>query len=296
LTWYDREGRQITTLGEPGDQMSVELSPDGMRGLVSMFDATTRGRDLWIYDIVRGLRTRFTFDPANENMGVWSPDGSSIAFNSSRRQGFFDLYQKASNGSGSEQPLVVDDRSKEPHAWSSDGRTLMYSALGGRTQRDVWILALDGTRKPGAFLQTPYPEGRPRISPDGRWVAYASSESGRSEIYVTTFPNPIGKWQISTTGGDFPRWRRDGREIFYVSTDNMLIAAGVRLATDAVDVGGVQRLFEIRPRQTGARAGQVGYGYDVSADGQRFLVNTLVEETSTQPITILVNWPALLKR
>jgi Tol biopolymer transport system component len=296
LSWYDRAGRQLATLGEPGDQMSVELSPDGTRVLVSMFDSVTRGRDLWIYDVKRGSRTRFTFDPAVENMGAWSADGSRVAFNSSRRRGSFDLYEKASNGAGVEELLVEDDQPKEPYGWSNDGQVLAYSAASNRTSQDIWTVELTGDRTREVFLQTPFLEGRPRLSPDGRWLAYSSNESGRSEIYVTTFPTRSGKWQVSTGGGNFPRWRRDGQEMYYVSSDNALMAASVRVNNGALEVGTVQRLFEIRARQTGARAGQEGYAYDVSADGQRFLVNTLVRELSTQPITILLNWPALVRR
>ena len=299
LTWYDRAGKPVGSIGEPADQISIELSPDGTRALASLSDGSRRTRDLWIYDLRRGLRTRFTFDPANESVGAWSPDGERVVFNSSRRAGSFDLYQKASDGSGREELLVSDDHTKEPHGWSPDGRTLAYSAVDARTLQDLWTVGLTGEHKPAVFLQTPFIDVRPRISPDGRWLAYSSNESGRAEIYVTTFPNGSGKWQVSTAGGNFPRWRKDGKEIFYLSPDNALTVAVLSTAGATFQVSNVQRLFEIRPGQSGIAGqgvAQGGYAYDVSADGQRFLVNTLVEEDYTEPLTLLVNWPALLRR
>jgi Tol biopolymer transport system component len=295
LVWYDRAGKQSGTLGASGDQMSVELSPDGTRALVSVLDPAIGTRDLWMYDVRRGFRTRFTFDPASENLGTWSPDGTRVVFNSSRQGGVFDLYQKASNGAGAEELLVSDDRNKEPYSWSQDGRVLAYSRFGAKTLQDLWTVTLAGDRKPAVLLETPFVDHRPRVSPDGRWLVYTSNESGRPEVYVTTFPDGSGKWQVSTAGGNFPRWRRDGREIFYLSPDDVLMAGEVHTDGGVFQVGVVQRLFQARPRFTGVTQ-QSGYGYDVSADGQRFLVNTLLDETSTDPLTLLINWPALLRR
>ena len=296
LTWYDRAGKQIGTLGEPADQMHIELSPDGTRALASVLGQTGRSRDLWIYDVRRGLRTRFTFDPGNEVMSAWSPDGSQVVFNS-RRTTRLDLYLKASSGVGAEELLVSDDQDKEPYSWSHDGRFVAYhnlAAIGG-TAQNLWTVPLTGDRKPAVFLQTEFSELRPRFSPDGRWLAYASNESGRREVYVVPFPDRSGKWQVSTAGGDWPRWSGDGKELFYLAPDNTLTSAAVSVKGAALDVGNVQPLFEVRPRPI-SFAGDIGYGYDVSADGQRFLVNTLLEEASVDPITLLVNWPALLRR
>jgi Tol biopolymer transport system component len=160
---------------------------------------------------------------------------------------------------------------------------------------DLWILSLAPERKSAAFLQTPFSESRAAFSPDGRWLAYASNESGRFEVFVTPFPSQSGKWQVSTGGGTWPRWRRDGKELFYLTRNNTLMAAAVDSAGDALQVGHVQPLFDMDPRMTTVE-GVGGYWYDVSADGQRFLVNVLVEETSVAPITLLVNWPSILKR
>jgi Tol biopolymer transport system component len=298
LTWFDRAGKRLTTVGEPADQMSVALSPDGTRVVVSLSDATRRGRDLWVYDLQRGLRTRFTFDPASEVTGTWTPDGARILFHS-RRSGRFDLYQKASSGIGDEELVFADNRDKDLATWSPDGKVIVYQSIPAtgseNSTSDLWILSLAPERKSAAFLQTPFSESRAAFSPDGRWLAYASNESGRFEVFVTPFPSQSGKWQVSTGGGTWPRWRRDGKELFYLTRNNTLMAAAVDSAGDALQVGHVQPLFDMDPRMTTVE-GVGGYWYDVSADGQRFLVNVLVEETSVAPITLLVNWPSILKR
>jgi Tol biopolymer transport system component len=260
---------------------------------------TARGtRDLWIYDVRRGSRSRFTFDAATETMGVWSPDGSRVMF-TSRRPNRFDLYQKASSGAGPEQLVVADDQDKEPTSWSGDGRFMAYhtlSATGRGTAHNLWTVPLTIDRKPAIFLQTKFSEYRPRFSPDGRWLAYASNESGQLAVYVASFPDGGGKWQVSTAGGDWPRWRRDGKEIFYLAPDNTLIAAAVNGEGTAFEVGGATPLFKTSPRLLSSSGAYLGDGYDVSADGQRFLVNSLLEEAAREPITLLVNWPALLNK
>jgi Tol biopolymer transport system component len=298
LTWYDRAGRHVGTLGDPADQISVELSPNGTRALVSMVDSARGTRDLWIYDVSRGSRSRFTFDAANETMGVWSPDSSRVVF-TSRRPSRFDLYQKASSGAGPEELVVADDQDKEPSSWSGDGRIIAYhnlSATGRGTSQNLWTVPLTSDRKPAIFLQTEFAEYQPHFSPDGRWLAYASNESGQFEIYVVSFPDRGGKWQVSTAGGSWPRWRRDGRELFYLAPDNTLMAAGVNGGGAAFEVGGVTPLFKTLPRLLSSSGAYLGYGYDVSADGQRFLVNTIIGAAPAEPITLLVNWPALLNK
>jgi len=300
LTWYDRAGKPLGTLGEPADHLSIELSPDGTRVLAGLADASRRSSDLWIYDVRRGLRTRFTFDPSSENMGVWSPDGSRVAFNS-ERAGRLDVYMKAASGVGAEQLLAADDQNKWPYSWSPDGRLIAYhngtgSGSGSGLNRNLWMLPSTGDAKPSAFLETSFDEFRPRFSPDGRWLAYASDESGRREIYVMSFPDRAGKWQVSTAGGDWPRWRRDGRELFYLTLDTnpSLMAVPVNAAATALEVGEVQSLFQIDGPTTST--GYLGYPFDVSADAQRFLVHTTREGYAVEPLTLLTNWPALLRR
>ena len=289
LAWFDRTGKQAGVLGDAAAYSDLDLSPDSKRVSVSL--ASGSARDIWIYDVARGLRTRFTFDAANELASIWSPDGSRIVFNSSRK-GRYDLYQKASSGAGAEEVLLEDNLNlqKYPMSWSPDGRFVLYRSGGGPTGNDLFVLPLSGDRKPSPFVNTQFGENFGQFSPDGRWVAYMSSESGRNEIYVAPFPGPGGKWQISTAGGELPRWRRDGAEIFYFAPDGGLMAATVNGKGSSFEVGAVKPLFQARP-VIGQR-----YPYAVSADGQRFLINTLPEQSASAPITVVLHWIAGLKK
>jgi hypothetical protein len=303
LVWFDRSGKPIGALGDQARYGDLELTPDGGRVAVSLFDRARRGRDIWLFDLARGLRTRFTFDPADEMTSVWSPDASRVVFNA-RRKGHLDLYQKASSGAGDDEELLADSLEKVPLDWSPDGRFILF-AVGAFQTPDLWVLPLFGDRKAFPFKQTPFSEVPGRFSPDGRWIAYASNESGKYEVYVAPFPGrggvlsaaaapgtPGDKWQVSTVGGSWPRWRSDGREIFYLAPDQKLMAAAVSGAGSAFEVGAVKPLFEA----PALRIPNQGSMYDVSLDGQRFLVNTLAEQAAAAPITLVVNWPALLKK
>jgi serine/threonine protein kinase/Tol biopolymer transport system component len=289
LAWVDRTGKQIGVLGDTASYDDIDLSPDGKRASVSISDG--KQRDIWLYDVARGLRTRFTFDPANEFGSIWSPDGSRIVFNSNRK-GHFDLYQKASSGAGTEEVLLENNHDKYPTSWSPDNRFILYDTVGDRTGFDIWVLPLSGDRKPFPFLQTQFNEAPGQFSPNGRWVAYASDESGKAEVYVAPFPGPGGKWQISIGGGDWPRWRPDGAEIFYVAPDNKVMAAPVNGKGTSFEVGVVKTLFQAG---AGATIG-LRYRYGVSADGQRFLINTAPAEAASAPITVVLNWTAGLKK
>ena len=301
LVWFDRSGKQTGVLGDRARFADLSLAPDGRRVAVSIFDLARRARDIWLFDIARGFGTRFTFDPSDELASVWSPDGSRVVFNA-RRKGHLDLYQKASNGAGIDEELLADGLDKHPHDWSPDGRFILFVVSAPKTGFDLWVLPLFGDRKPFPFTQTRFNEGLGQFSPDGRWIAYASNESGRDEVYVAPFQGRApdaaaargasdGKWQVSTAGGSAPRWRGDGKEIFYLggSALNKLMAAAVNGQGSAFEVGAVRPLFDTRPRWP-------RWVYVVSPDGQRFLVNTLVEEAAAAPITLVVNWPALLKK
>jgi eukaryotic-like serine/threonine-protein kinase len=290
LLWFDRTGKQIGALGDPAAYSALELSPDGKRASVNIPDEAGKGQDIWLYDLARGLRTRFTFGPADVSGSVWSPDGSRIVY-SSRRKGSFDLYQKASSGAGSEEMLLESSVDKYPASWSPDGRFVLYEGLSNSRTADLFVLPLTGDRKPFPLLQTQFggtDDGR--ISPDGRWVAYRSNESGRSEIYVASFPAPGGKWQLSTAGGYFPRWRHDGSEIYYLAPDNKLVAASVNAKGAGFEVGAVKALFATHIAILGS------YQYDVSPDGQRFLINTSPEQATSSPITVVLNSTAGLKK
>ena len=286
LTWFDRAGKEISVLGDQAMYGDLGLSPDGKRASVSVLDQTRRTRDIWLYDVTRGLRTRFTFDPADEILALWSPDGSRVVFNS-RRKGHLDLYQKASSGAGSEDVLLEDNPDKYAGSWSPDGRFILYRR--GGAPYDLFVLPLSGDRKPMPFLQTQFSETHGQFSPDGRWVAYISNESSRNEVYVAPFPGPGGKWQVSTGGGQYPRWSRDGTEIFFLAPDNRLMAAAVNGKGTSFESGAVKTLFE-------TRVAIVGSPYAVSPDGQRFLINTLPGQVNSAPITVVLNWTAGLKK
>jgi Tol biopolymer transport system component len=244
---------------------------------------------------MRGLHTRFTFDPAAEFDAVWSPDGKTIAFDSARA-GHFDLYRRAANGSGAEELLYADTLDKYPQSISPDGKSLLYAAVGAKTGFDLWILpdplgAPGGSNsgaRPYRFLHTQFNAANGRFSPDGHWLAYVSDESGRNEIYVVPFPGPGGKRQISTAGGGAPRWRADGKEIFYISADQRLMAAEVTIEGGQIETGEVHPLFG--PLLTAS-----GYQYDVSADGQRILAIT-PRANGSEALTIVQNWTAGLRK
>jgi Tol biopolymer transport system component len=283
LAWFDRQGRQLATLGDPADYADVELSPDGRLVAVSVLDQAVGTRDLWIIDVIRGVRTRFTRDRADEVAPIWARDGSRIVF-TSNRTGHFDLYEKASSGIGEETLVYADDTEKYPTSWLSDAGLLLYwtfNAEGTRLQ-----LLPTQERSPRTFLPSPVSPGR--FSPDSRFVLYYSTESGRSEVYLVPFPTPTRRWQISSNGGNFARWRADGREVYYVGRDNRLMATSIDVVGDRVEIGATVPLFEARP--VGAR-----YPFDVAPDGDRFLVNTVRGSSAVASVTILQHWRSLLE-
>ncbi|HEV8131835.1 MAG TPA: hypothetical protein VGQ81_11335, partial [Acidobacteriota bacterium] len=291
LAWFDRTGKQTDAIKEVGAYSSPKLSANGQKLAVQITDPQTRNTDVWLHDLSRGLKTRFTFGPSLDGPAIWSPDGSRIAFASGHTAR--GIYQKASDISGKEELLVPsEDVGKIPTDWSSDGRFITYfcSDPKGKTKYDIWILPLFGDRKPFPFLQTEFNEMFASFSPDGKRIAYTSDESTKREIYVASFPGPGGKRQISTAGGQFPRWRRDGKELFYLSEDDKMMAAEVKTDGTAFEVGVVRPLFAAHPHRG------LDLIYDVSADGQRFIINTYVSEQGGSPITLVTNWTAGLKR
>jgi Tol biopolymer transport system component len=311
LTWLDRAGKQLATVGEPADQISVEVSPNATRVAVSVLDPATRARDIWIHDLTRdNLRTRFTFDASDDLYAIWSPDDTRLIF-SSGRKGTLDMYQKSSTGVGSESAILADSvNNKYPSSWSADGRFALYQIgnANSQTGNDLWVLPLFGDRKTTPILQVPFNQTDGRFSPDGRWIAYQSNESGQFEVYVMPFDsgapagapgganNVGGKWQVSSTGGSLPRWRGDGRELFFLSADNRMMAATVNGLGTAFEVGTVGALFEVRPRLLTYLGYGAGSIYGVSPDGQRFLVNAAIAGQTTVPITLVVNWTAALQK
>jgi Tol biopolymer transport system component len=284
LTWFDRAGKPMGTLGEPGDVSSLEFSPDRKRVAVTL---TGQNSDLWIYDAAGGLRTRFTFDPGVERDASWAPDERSLVY-SSDQKGHFDLYRKRTDLNGTEEVLYADGAPKDPSSWSRDGKFLLFTLTAPKTASGIWVLPVtsDAAGKPFPFLQMSFDA---KFSPDGKWVAYASYESGRPEIYVAPFPGPGGKRQISTAGGLHARWRDDGNELFYVDPGGILMAAGIAAKGGSIEVGAVRSLGI--PTVTTR-----GWTYDVAADGQRFLVAARPEQKSSEPLTLVSNWTMLLKK
>ena len=287
LIWMDRAGKALDTHGDRASYSDLQFSPDAQRATVSILEATQGTRDVWTLDLIRGSRTRFTFDPADDSTSAWSPEGDRIVFNS-RRKGRLDLYVKSSSGAGSEELLFSDGSDKLPTSWSPDGRYILYASVQGGGI-DLFLLPMFGDKKPIPFAQTPFMETPGQFSPDGKWIAYGSDESGRPEVYVAAFPGPGGKWQVSTSGGLAPRWRRDGQEIFYVTPAGRLMAANVSAQGSAFEIGAVTPLFTFAP---------FGFRlfYDVAPDGQRFLVNTVAEAESSAPITVVLNWQESVKK
>jgi eukaryotic-like serine/threonine-protein kinase len=284
LTWFDRAGKAAGTLGglDENGLIGPEVSPDGRRAAVTR---TVDGNmDIWLLDGAR--TTRFTFDESVDMWPVWSPDGSRIMF-SSARKGVNDLYQKPSNGAGSEELLLESPQQKISNDWSPDGRFILYFVPDPQTSFDLWARPVEEKRKPFVFLNTKFSERKGRFSPDGRWVAYQSNQSGREEVYIRPFPEPGGQWQVSTEGGIWPRWRRDGKELYYIAPDARLTAVPITSKGGTLEPGTPIPLFQTRIVGAGTDPG-LQAEYDVAPDG-RFLINTALADAAS-PITLIQNW------
>jgi len=286
LTWFDRSGKIVGVAGGP-DANAVtapELSPDGRRVAV---DRTVQGnRDVWLKDLARDTFTRFTFDPALDGYPVWSPDGLRIAFESKRKGGSWDIWLKPSSGAGADELLLATPNDEWAYDWSQDGRFLLYRMTEARTGPDLWALPVTGSdRKPVVVTNTPFTEQNGQFSPDGRWVAYDTNESGRFEIVVQSFPEPTAKWQLSTQGGRQPRWRADGKEIYFIAADAKLMAVAVTVSGSTLEPGNAVPLFATRI--VGSSFTDKAQ-YAVSRDG-RFLINQ-IQQDSVAPITLIQGW------
>jgi eukaryotic-like serine/threonine-protein kinase len=292
-TWLNADGAQLGTLGEPATIVgSIRLSPNGQTLAEPVQDTQTKNTDIWLVDLARGVRTRFTFDPAEDQEPVWSPDGDRIVWASSA-QGHFDLVMKSASGAGNVEVLVASDTTKYPDDWSRDGRFISFTQIDPKAKSgaDLWILPMFGDRKPYAFLATRFNEGNGVFSPDGRWLAYESDESGRPEIYITAFPQGGAKWQVSQGGGTTPSWRPDGRALVYATPDGRLMEAGVDAKGGAVEVGTPHEFSKTHLPDFGSEV----WFYTLAPKGDRILV-LRPEETAPVPLTLVTHWAAGLKR
>jgi Tol biopolymer transport system component len=292
LFWTDRSGKQ-TALTSPARYLNPDLSPDGKRVAVAMGNTSGGNMDIWIFDMVRNIPTRLTFDTSNKNFPVWTPDGKRIFFSSDRTgAGTAGIFSKAADGSGSEETILSDGRYNSPNGFSPDGRYLVMEGTepSSKTGLDISVLPMFGERKPYFIVQTQFTDVRPSIAPDGKWMAYQSDESGAMEIYLTPFPRGGPKWQVSTGRGAIPHWRGDGRELYFLGLDNRLYAVDVDLRGNSPQLGTPHTLFT-----TSAVAGPFG-PYTASADGKHFLINGTESQQGSEPLTLVTNWPQELKK
>jgi Tol biopolymer transport system component len=304
MAWYDRTGKLLGAVAAPGLLFEPAISPNEKSLIYGRVpNPTSAAADLWLRDLTRGAEQRFTTDASPKQGMFWSPTGDRIVF-SANRSGTSNLYQKAASGTGQDEPLLTNGNSRYVSQWSRDGRFIVYTEQDPKTTQDIWALPMDSAaqRKPTPFLRSEFNESFGQLSPDSHWMAYTSDESGQPEVYVRPFPGAEFQRKISIAGGEQPRWRGDGRELFFVGKDEMMMAVRVKAVTasgasakSSFEAGVPQRLFETHlPYINRAHA----FEYDVTADGKRFLLLTTLASGSAPvgPLTVVVNWDAGLKK
>ena len=291
LQWIDRSGNLLGEVGTPGPYSEVSISPDGSTAVVNVRDPESANRDLWLVDLERQLKTRFTFDAAQDWIAVWSPDGTRIAF-SSERSGTGDLYIKSVIGGGEAELLYDDDTQKYPASWSSDGRFLFYESWGTDGGSNLFALDLEQNGEPLAIQAATFGQRVPVISPSGRWLAYASDESGHDEIYVTAFPEGGRKWQVSTEQTSFARWASD-QELLLMGPTGELKVAEVDGSSETFRVGPIRDIADLRVQT-------LGFSVSPAPEGEKILVASLLEaegqSSSMDPMTLVLGWTADLER
>ncbi len=293
LTWFDRAGKKLGTVGATGQYSAPMLSPDGQRLAVGRANPQTQVGDIHLFDLPGNAGTPFTFDPKQDQNPIWSPDGSRLIW-ISLRDGEANLFQKAASGAGQDKVLLRSAQRKEALDWSADGRFILYTEVSPQNAGDIWVLPMEGERKPWAWLNTPGFQTNAVFSPDGKWITYTSDEAGPNQIYLQAFvpgvPASGGKWQLSTNGGRKPQWRRDGRELYYLAADGKLMVVDITPGAE-LKAGTPKELFAPIGIQANASA-----GYTLTGDGQRFLFVTSTEEASVPPFTVVLNWMAEMKK
>jgi serine/threonine protein kinase len=292
LVWYDRSGKPgELVLPEVAQYRNPAFSPDGKRLAVTL-ENDQGSYDIWVVDLQRKTRTRITFDGKGADRPVWSPDGKSLIYGGNW-VGLAHVFRKAADGGGSEEKLLETPGVREaPFSVSSDGRYVAYirSDSKSTSKFDVWALPLFGDGKPFSLVNTEFNEVVPMISPDDKWLAYMSDESGRFEVNIRPFPAGAGKWQVSSGGGQLPHWRKDGKELVFSTLDQQLMAVDVRASGASIALGVPHALFKFS-----AVSGPDG-PFDMSADGKKFVVNRLSSDTAPAPLTLVTNWTAELKK
>jgi len=294
LVWSGRDGKPMGSVAQPDRYIGPALSPDGTRLAVTIFAGSQGTADIWIFDLTRGTGTRLTFStasPANQTTPVWAPDGKTVFYASSVK-GAPHIYAKAADGSSPERAVLEGTDSFEyPRSISPDGRYLVYERKVPKSETGyhLWALPLFGDGKSFPIVQDAFDEGEATVSPDGKWMAYQSNESGRREVYIAAFPGGGAKWQVSSNGGIAAKWRKDGKELFFLDPADNLVAVDVT-SGKAVQLGAPHALFQ-------AVGIQRDFGpYDVTGDGKKFLINSGNLKEGTEPVTLVLNWPAELKR
>jgi Tol biopolymer transport system component len=289
LEWFDRTGKKTGVFGEPGLHFFPRISPDGTRIAFDEYETGTQTSQVWVGDLSRGVQTRLTSSPGSNSSAVWSPDGSRIAFQSDRKHQA-DVYVRAATGTGADEAITDEDGQKIPTDWSRDGRFLAIfdREAGGDRQIGLSAIPLSGDRKAlGVVPKVPGLLGSGRLSPDGRWLAYDTDESGRNEVYIVSFPEGQSRVQVSNAGGVNAKWSRGGREVLYTTFDGKVTSVEID-TSHGLRVGTPKPLFQL-PEGT-------GFSWDVSADGERFLLNVPVTKSSSVPLSVVVNWTAGLKK
>jgi Tol biopolymer transport system component len=285
LTWFDRQGKVLEQVGRLQHYSSLDLSPTGALVALSLIDSSGN-RDLWTLDLTRGSQQRLTRE-GHGYVGIWSPDSASLAYH---RGNLPQLFKCDPYGAGHDEEIYSGQLPVYLNDWSPDGKSLLYTEASSDTSNDLWVLPLNPGGRPQPLLKTQATEGQGKFSPNGKWLAYMSDETGRPEVYVMAFPEGGRKYPVSNRGGGYPRWRRDGKELFYRGLDGKLMAAQVTTTAEGLRFSSPTPLFQLVESQ-----GAFAYPYDISTDGQRILALAPGEATSA-PLTVLTGWQAMLQR